>query len=405
MNAPTTVLDIANTHAAITTRALLDERQERGTLLPSRVETLHKTVVDIHTALDPQDTDRPLSQSFFRYVDGKAALAFRRPDGSWENPESFTTNALSQMGYKVLGGGGAKFLDNQRKQGEHGEKLAVVNWNHALQRQAKPSLLRTVQLPGQSHRTIRAVLSGGGKGYSVVDNLDILDMFMDTPELRELPIIESHITPDLMRLRFLLNPEDAVLFDPITGKLRNPTNSHFVGLDLPIPMGELFNGEVGNAAVRFNYGTYFIRCLNGLGGYGGDNASWRWNHSGGDERADKIKNGLAGAVASARVLASGQVEDYKAATEVGVDNAFALLDAWGETDLTGDQLQRAKDAMQDETTTPGKKLASVVDGLTLAAQSETDILRQRSMEAFAARILQRGLEAARKGNGRIAHAA
>ena len=403
MNAPrpVTVLDPNDTHAAIVTRALLDERQERGTLRPTRVETLHKTVIDIHEALDPQDVDRPLNQGFMRYVNGKAAFAFRRPDGSWENPMGFTRNALGQMGYRVLGAGGAKFLDNQRKRGTHGTKLAEVNWNHALQQEAKPALVRTVQLPGQKHRTARAVLSGGGRGYSVIDNVDVLEMFMEAPELRELPIIEAHITPDIMRIRGLLNPEDAILFDE-NGKLRNPGNSHFVGLDLPIPMWELFNGEIGNSALRFNYGQWFARCLNGLGGYGGDNSAWRWNHVGGEDRGERIKSGLASAIKSARVLASGQLEDYKAATEVGIDNAFALLDSWGDKDLTGDQLQRAKDAMQDETSYPGKKLASVVDGITLAAQSETDVLKQRSLEAFAARILQKGLEVARKAGGHIA---
>ena len=317
---------------------------------------------------------------------------------------SFTGTALSQIGYKVLGGGGAKFLDNQRTQGVHGTKLAEVNWNHALQRQAQPSLLRTIQLPGQTHRTVRAVLSGGGRGYTAVDNMDIVEMLMDSPELRDLPLIEATVTPDKMRLRGLLNPEDAVLFDAATGRVRNPGNSHFVGLDLPIPMWELHNDEVGQGAVWFKQAVYFVRCLNGLGGYGGGGSSWRWNHVGGDDRAEQIKGGLAGAIQSARVAASGQVEDYKVATEIGIDNAFDLLDAWGD-DLTGDQKQRAKDAMLDEASWPGKKLATVVDGITLMAQGENDIVKQRDLEAFAARILLRGLEAGRKGDGQIIAAA
>jgi len=397
---PTTVLDVKDTPAYLTTRALLDERQERGTLKPGSIDHLHSTVAKIHADLDPQDTDRPLNQSFFRYQGGKAALAFRRPDGSWESPESFTGSALSQMGYKVLGGGGAKFLENQRKQGEHGQKLAEVNWNHALQRQEAPSLLRTVQLPGQKFRTIRAVLSGGGRGYSVIDNLDVLQLFLDAPELRDLPVIESHITLDLMRIRLLLNPEDAILFDPLTGRIKNPTGSHDTTLNLPIPMLEVWNGEVGNAAIRVLDKVYFTRCLNGLGGYGDGGTSYRWNHTGGEDRAEKIKAGIGDAVKSARVRANGQIDNYKAATEVGIDNAFDLLDAWGD-DLTAGQRERAKDAFQDETVTPGKKLASLVDAITLAAQDEKDLIKQRDLEAFGARILAKGLEQARKGGGRI----
>jgi hypothetical protein len=398
------VIERNTTDAYIAVDELFNRRQERGTLLPFRVETLHQTVKEIHEALDPQDIDRPLKEGFFRYANGLASYALRNADGSWAPPHSFTRSALSQMGYRVLGGGGTKYLDGLRQDGEHGRKLAEVNWNYSLQGEDKPALLRTVQLPGQRHRTIRAVLSGGGRGYSVVDNIDLLEMFLAAPELRDLPVIEAKVTADLMRIRFLLNPADAALFDPTTGRIRNPTGSHNTALDLPIPMGELWNGEIGNAAVRFQYGTYFVRCLNGLGGYGGDGASWRWNHTGGDERGQRIQEGLAGAIQSARIAANGQVEDYKAATEIAIDNAFDLLDAWG-TDLTDEQRHRSKDAMQDETSWPGKRLASLIDGITLAAQAETDPIKQRDMEAFAARLLQKGLEAGRKGGGRIAVAA
>ena len=283
--------------------------------------------------------------------------------------------------------------------------LAEVNWNHALQRQTAPSLVRTVQLPGLTGRTARAVLSGGGKGYSKVDNLDLLEMLAESPELRDLPIIESKVTPDLMKIRFLLNPEDAVLFHPETGRLRNPTNSHFVGLDLPIAMGEIFNNEVGQGAVLFNYGAWFVRCLNGLGGYGGGSSRYRWNHTGGADRGEKIKTGIGEAIKGARVLASGQIQDYKVSTTIAVEDAFGLLDSWGSKDLTEEQRDRAKQATGDETSYPGRKLASLIDGITLAAQAESDPMKQKRMEAFAGRLLQKGLEVARANHGEITLAA
>ena len=390
--------------AHVEAATLLDERQTPGTLLPTRVESLFETARSIHEKLDPIDVDRPLSQGFFRYVDGRAAFAWRNVDGSFSNPENFTRRGLSQLGYRVLGGGGTKYMNALADQGGHGTKLAEVNWNFSLLSQTSPALLRTIQLPGERYRTIRAALSGGGKGYSVIDNVDLLEMFIESPELRELPIIESKITEDSMRIRFLLDPADAALFDPTTGRVRNPSNSHFTTLNLPVPMGELYNGETGNSSVRFNYGTYFIRCLNGLGGYGGDSSNWRWNHTGGEDRAEKIKSGLGDAIKSARVMASGQIEDYKASIGVAIDDAFALLDAWGG-ELTETQRNRAKDATRDESSIPGGKLASLVDGITLAAQSESDVVKQRDLEAFAARLLKRGLDAARKNDGRIVVAA
>jgi len=379
---------------------LLDQRQDPGTLLPTRVDSLLATARQIQTDLDPQDVDRPLSEGFFRYHDGKAAFAWRNTDGSFEAPQSFTRRGLRQLGYRVLGGGGTKYMGTLANSGTHGRKLAEVNWNFGMQSQTRPTLLRSVQLPGQKYRTIRASLSGGGRGYSVLDNIDLIELLADSPELRDLPIISSRIDADSMRIRGLLNPEDAALFDPTTGKARNPGNAHICGLNIPVAMWEIGNGEVGNGSSWIDSGIYWIGCLNGLGSYS-SGAGWRWNHSGGADRAERVKSGIIGAIKSMRIQASGQIADYKAATEVAIDDAFGLLDAWGDNDLTDAQRDRAKGAMIDPTSCPNSKLATIIDGVTLAAQRESDPSRQRDMEKFAARLLQKGIEMARQSGGRI----
>jgi hypothetical protein len=49
----------------------------------------------------------------------------------------------------------------------------------------------------------------------------------------------------------------------------------------------------------------------------------------------------------------------------------------------------------DPTTTEGGLLASVVDAVTLAAQQESDLFAQAEVEQYGARLLRRGLMAAR----------
>ena len=53
--------------------------------------------------------------------------------------------------------------------------------------------------------------------------------------------------------------------------------------------------------------------------------------------------------------------------------------------------------MGDQSSWPDQRLASVIDGITLAAQSETNLQSQMQMERFAARLLTRGLAKAEGG--------
>jgi hypothetical protein len=74
------------------------------------------------------------------------------------------------------------------------------------------------------------------------------------------------------------------------------------------------------------------------------------------------------------------------------------LTAAGVSDNTRLDVVRALD---HETTTPGKLLASTIDAITLVAQDH-DLFGQAELEAVGARLLHRGLEQA--GNGRVIHA-
>ena len=370
--------------------ALLETRQERGQLVPQTIDTLLTTLGELNTQLDPSDDVRPFDQASLRYVDGKAAFSFLKEDGSWSLPMGLTSHAYRQLATKVLGPGGLKFVEAQRQTDETGMKMATINWAERLSHAGQRGLFRSMQFPGQDFRTIRGVLSGSDRGFTTnLDNLDIVKLLAENESFRELPLLSWRVTPDAMRIRGLLNPEDAAKFDD-NGR---PTDPDLVRSRIPVPMFEIGNGEVGQSSVWFGDGLYAFSCLNGMGGWGDSRFIQRWAHTGGNDRGEKIQSALGDAIKSARVSAAGLVDDFKTATTVAVNDVFALLDQWGRKEglLTGAQTRRATEGSRDETSFPGRNLANVVSGITLAAQDETDLQAQRKMEQAATRIMQRGL--------------
>jgi len=369
---------------------LLNQRQERGTLQPLAIDQLHKSLGDLMEDLAPEDEVRPFNQGAVRYVKGKAAWSFRTTDGGWTTPMSMTKRAYRQLGSKVLGSGGLDFLERQRTTDETGEKMATINWMERISHAESRGLFRTMKFPGQAFRTIRGVLSGSKRGFTTnLDNLDIVELLAADPTFRELPLLSWRVTPDAMRIRGLLNPEDAAKFD----KNGRPTDPELVRSRIPVPMFEIGNGEVGQSSVWFGDGLYTYSCLNGMGGWGSSRFIQRWAHTGGNDRGEKIQSALGDAIRSARVSSTGLVDDFKTATTVSVNDAFALLDLWGRKEglLTAAQSRRATEGTRDDTSFPGRNLANVVSGITLAAQDETDLQAQRKMEQAATRIMQRGL--------------
>ena len=182
-----------------------------------------------------------------------------------------------------------------------------------------------------------------------------------------------------------------------------PIDPDLVESRIPVPMFESGNGEIGNSAVVFSDGAYTYSCLNGMGGWGDSRFVQRWTHTGGNDRGEKIQSALGDAIKSARVSSAGLVEDFKASTRVAVDDVFALLDQWGRKEglLTAAQTRRATEGSRAETSFPGRNLANVVSGITLAAQDETDLQAQRKMEQAGTRIMQRGLRYLEMGSGSL----
>ena len=119
---------------------------------------------------------------------------------------------------------------------------------------------------------------------------------------------------------------------------------------------------------------------------------WTWRHTGNVQR---IIDGLPGAITEIKMKTTGMAEQYAASLDTAIDDAHAfMVDIFADI-LTGTQIERASVALDDPSTARSASgrplLASVVDAVTLAAQSEIDLFRQQQMEGSAFEALRVGL--------------
>ena len=213
--------------------AILAAGQERGKMIPHGIHTLQMQLAELATVLDPRDEIRPMNQAALRYVDGKACFSFMGQDGVWSDPMGLTSHAYRQLGEKVLGPGGLKFIESQRTTNEQGEKLATINWMERLGNAGSRGLFRSMKFPGVESRVIRACLSGSDRGFTTnLDNIDVVRLLAETEDFARLPLLSYRVTPDAMRIRVLLDPNMAHMFDA-TGKPIDPDLVKDDGTRLP----------------------------------------------------------------------------------------------------------------------------------------------------------------------------
>jgi len=341
-------------------------RTPREALVTTSTEEVRDTVQSLSEVLQPEDHVRSLSHWTFAYPfqggPSRSALRLLQPGGASEAFE-LTKNGYSQLVRQALPAHAGKTLDFLRAQGDHGSKVAGLAMNMGLRSSDEPVRARTVRYEDQ-----RVVRSWASQKYAPVDHVDVLESILSTPELAQLPVVDCRITDTALRMRFLLEGD----------RLEK---------NVPTPMVEVWNSETGNRAVWLQGGIFKLWCLNGCGSWD-KKGTYRWSHIGNPGR---ITDELGEAFTNVQVSALGTLDAYHRAMDVAIDDAFKWMEDTFGDNLTQPQMARVQDAMSHETTTPGNRLASVVDAVTLAAQGEANLYSQHDMEAQASRALRIGL--------------
>ena len=322
---------------------------------------------------EPVEHERSLSHLNLDFTGGKLVARFLNANGLSE-PHYITRSAWGQIAPHVLPQRGGSFLLEQANLGSHGEKLSNMSWASFAANAKDPRMLRVVK---QKHGdtivpVIRACVS---QGYAAYDNLTFVEDLLANIDADAYPVLQYTLADDGMRVRFATEPVEAI------------------ELKKPIPMIEAWNSETGHRRTSFKAGAFKLVCTNGMGHWD-STAEYAWRHYG---RSERIRNGVRSALAEVQTAASGIIELYNKALVTEIDDAFA----WMMRELEGagvsqDVRTKAVAALDHETTTPGRLLASTIDAVTLIAQ-DFDLFTQAELEGVGARLMTRGLSQARDG--------
>ncbi len=372
-------------------RTLVRRGSEKGVLSTFHLEEVRDYLAKLNRLQDPVDHERTLDQFHVDFSKGHMEAFWLGPSGREETTFRFTDIGASSTQSYVLPGHFFKGLKQLAKMDEHGAKLSTMVWaKFARKHSSTPRKVRTIRMKvdGEIERVVRATVS---QTYATYSNLEFVQDILDhAGDYANLPVLDWRVTDSGMRLRF------AGLDNELFG-LANLDQSAL--LEEPIPMIEAWNSEVARRKVGLRGGMWKLDCTNGLGHWNSQ-TEYNWIHRG---DAERIRSGVQNAFTNLTTSAMGVVEAYKEAMDIGIDNAFVWLEQeLGLMPAVPERVTKgAQAALSDATTTPGGMLASVIDAITLAAQSEDDMFTQYEVERAASRLLSKGRALALKNGGHI----
>lgn len=365
-------------------RTLVAKGALPGVLTTHHLEEVRDYLADLSVRQDPRDYDRTLDQLHVSFKEGRMWAQFLDSQGATTAPMLVTSNGASQLANMVLPSRFFSGLKEMAEMDEAGGKIATLAWTKLATRHgATPRKVRTVRMKvgNEIHRVVRSCHS---QGYGTYSNLEFVQDILDNGGgYADMAVLDWRVSDSGMRLRFAGCPANEI------------------ALNKPVPMLEAWNSEIGRRRVGLRGGMWKLVCTNGMGSWD-ERTEYNWIHRG---DAKRIQEGVQSAFVNLITTASGVVDAYQAALDISIDNAFA----WMEQELglrkVPDRITRsAQAALTHPTTTPGGRLASVVDAITLVAQGEEDMFAQYEVERAAASILSKGRGIAIRNNMRIPEA-
>ena len=363
----------------VPTRTLVRRGSKPGAVATLHLEAVRDYLKKLEEKQEPEDFNRGLDHLHVSFEGGVMSARFLMHNGLSPDVLLVSENGASQLASQVLPGSFFSGLKQLAAMDQHGEKLSTAVWAKFGRLQEKPHLVRTVNMRLEN-KTYRVIRSCNGQTYAPYSNLEFVQALLDhADDIAEMPVLDWQVTDSAMRLRFCaIDNALAVLRHWDEGALMSE----------PVPMIECWNSEVGRRKVGLRGGMWKLICTNGMGHWD-KKREWSWIHRGDPER---IRSGVKHAYEDIMTTANGVVDAYNQALEVAIDDAFR----WMELELRRERLPnrvltQAQTNLSDPTTTPGGSLASVVDALTLTAQSEADLFQQADVEDVASRLLRRGL--------------
>lgn len=344
------------------------------------IEDIDKLLSDITARQDPKDFTSALNAIKVYFKNGEMRAEFR---GNSEY--RFLTSGASQLAQAVLPPYHWRGLKQLTTIKPDGERIAGEAWNHfASQHDKKMFVVRCIRVKNENNTVSPAIRALVSPTYGLYSNREFIqDMRYFMAEFGIVPVLGFTLTDQAMRIDFVGIDQYKTT---VGGFLPEILETE------PLPIVSAWNSEVGRGKVGLRAGLYNVQLKGGMSHWD-DSTQFTWIHRGGAGGLN-LKSNISKAYAKV-MEASMQILDlYSQSKNVEIpDMEKWVKDQIASFDTLPESL--AKTILEFTThpkTTPGNKLATILDAMMLISSTESDIFRKADIEAATSRIMSRGLE-------------
>lgn len=346
------------------------------------LSTIDTLLYDVSTRQNAKDITTTLDKVQVYFKDGEMRATFNKQD------YKFLTSGASQLAQLVLPSRhwpGLKTLTTLKAY--QGEELATKTWEAFASRHVKKMyVIRCVRIRNDDKSTglaIRAIVS---PTYGLYSNREFVqDLSYNTTEFGSIPVLEFTLTDQAMRINF-------VPIDSYTSVM-STFAPELLEVD-PLPIISAWNSEVGRGKIGLRAGLYNAVTNGGIGHWD-DSTEFSWIHRGGSGGMT-LRTSIGKAFARLLAAATEVIKAYRDTKHIMVTNPEGWIrEQMSQFDSLPDNITSSIiAALASERVTPGNKLATILDAMTLIGGKEKDIFRKADIEAAAARVMRRGIELA-----------
>jgi len=324
---------------------------------------------------DPRDIAYTYSNTLTIYNEnGVPHLQFVKHDQTRSAPIRFTNRGWDTFTKDVLPKSGKYLMQDLALRAPN---VATQATNlYTLFNEDGLRTFRTINMEmenGEMDRVVRFIHKNNTSSYTAIDNLELFNMLLDEPLIRDANVLDFNVQDRGMRARLLLCPQEEV------------TELHKV-----YPAMEVRNSEVGLGSVYLGGMGLRPTCDNGMHSWESDGIyrfAHRWD-------PNRIATSIVGAREDIMASANGICELHQKALMTQIESfdlEHFLRQQMKKEGFNKSEVNRViDDGLSHPTTTELPCLAQGMDAITIMAQ-EYNTHRQLEMEIAATRIGQRGL--------------
>lgn len=373
-------------------------RTPEGLLTPVHLEAVRDKLRTIGRLQNPVDVEQTLDHLAVRFTAGHMEAALKCDEQEQLGPDRllFTNAGAQHVAKEVLPARFFHGLKKLAKLNPRGAELASETWNLFARSQEHvadtPRMLRTVRARLADGTVRRLVRSSHSPDYAVYSNIGFVeDMLANAGEFAHMPVLDARVTDNALRLRFAGIDGGMAAFMHFDAQVLTTE---------PIPVIEAWNSETGQSKTRLRAGAWRFDSRSYISHWS-RKSEHEWIHRG---SSDRIRAGVSLAFEELAAVAQAVVAAFKEAEQIALEDPALWLAQQlhsFSTRVSESTIAAIQAALKDKRVAKEGSLASAIDAVALVAQGQVDIFEQADIETLASKLLQLGLEQAKKHGGII----